>query len=71
TGIYVMEPEVFDYVQADTSVDWSGDVFPQLMNPASSRPSHRAPPRVHRRPRPVLRRPSSRPPPERLDLDAT
>jgi mannose-1-phosphate guanylyltransferase / phosphomannomutase len=31
TGIYVMEPEVFDYVQADTSVDWSGDVFPQLM----------------------------------------
>ncbi len=31
TGIYVMEPEVFDYVEADTSVDWSGDVFPQLM----------------------------------------
>jgi mannose-1-phosphate guanylyltransferase / phosphomannomutase len=31
TGIYVMEPEVFDYVKAGTSVDWSGDVFPQLM----------------------------------------
>src|SRR6476659_3814260 len=31
TGIYVMEPEVFDYVEADVSVDWSGDVFPQLM----------------------------------------
>jgi mannose-1-phosphate guanylyltransferase/phosphomannomutase len=31
TGIYVMEPEVFDYVEPDTSVDWSGDVFPQLM----------------------------------------
>lgn len=31
TGIYVMEPEVFDYVAADVSVDWSGDVFPQLM----------------------------------------
>jgi mannose-1-phosphate guanylyltransferase / phosphomannomutase len=31
TGIYVMEPEVFDYVAADESVDWSGDVFPQLM----------------------------------------
>lgn len=31
TGIYVMEPEVFDYVEADVPVDWSGDVFPQLM----------------------------------------
>ncbi|WP_037568366.1 mannose-1-phosphate guanyltransferase [Phaeacidiphilus oryzae] len=31
TGIYVMEPEVFDYVAANESVDWSGDVFPQLM----------------------------------------
>jgi mannose-1-phosphate guanylyltransferase / phosphomannomutase len=31
TGIYVMEPEVFDYVDPDVSVDWSGDVFPQLM----------------------------------------
>ncbi|WP_165988364.1 mannose-1-phosphate guanyltransferase [Streptomyces sp. YIM 98790] len=31
TGIYVMEPEVFDYVEADVSVDWSGDVFPRLL----------------------------------------
>jgi mannose-1-phosphate guanylyltransferase/phosphomannomutase len=31
TGIYVMEPEVFDYVPAGESVDWSGDVFPQLV----------------------------------------
>ncbi|MDT0265733.1 mannose-1-phosphate guanyltransferase [Streptomyces sp. DSM 44915] len=31
TGIYVMEPEVFDYVDPDVSVDWSGDVFPRLM----------------------------------------
>ena len=31
TGIYVMEPEVFDYVEPDVPVDWSGDVFPQLM----------------------------------------
>ena len=31
TGIYVMEPEVFDHVAADTSVDWSADVFPKLL----------------------------------------
>ena len=31
TGIYVMEPEVFNYVEADVPVDWSGDVFPALM----------------------------------------
>jgi mannose-1-phosphate guanylyltransferase/phosphomannomutase len=31
TGIYVMEPEVFDYVQAATSVDWSSEVFPRLL----------------------------------------
>lgn len=31
TGIYVMEPEVFQYVEAGIPVDWSGDVFPQLM----------------------------------------
>jgi mannose-1-phosphate guanylyltransferase/phosphomannomutase len=31
TGIYVMEPEAFDYVAAGESVDWSGDVFPQLL----------------------------------------
>lgn len=31
TGIYVMEPEVFDYVAEGVSVDWSGDVFPKLV----------------------------------------
>jgi len=31
TGIYVMEPEVFDYVAKDEVVDWSGDVFPHLL----------------------------------------
>ncbi|WP_029391826.1 mannose-1-phosphate guanyltransferase [Streptomyces xiaopingdaonensis] len=31
TGIYVMEPEVFDYVESDVSVDWSGDVFPRML----------------------------------------
>ncbi len=31
TGIYVMEPEVFDYIEAGEIVDWSGDVFPALM----------------------------------------
>jgi mannose-1-phosphate guanylyltransferase/phosphomannomutase len=31
TGIYVMEPEIFDYVPAGESVDWSGDVFPRLL----------------------------------------
>ncbi|MEV5546694.1 sugar phosphate nucleotidyltransferase [Streptomyces sp. NPDC052309] len=36
TGIYVMEPEVLDYVDADVPVDWSGDVFPRLL--AEGRP---------------------------------
>ena len=31
TGIYVMEPEVFDHVAEGESVDWSGDVFPKLL----------------------------------------
>ncbi len=31
TGIYVMEPEIFDFVEADRSVDWSGEVFPALL----------------------------------------
>src|SRR6476620_4520885 len=32
TGIYVMEPEVFAYVAAGESVDWSSDVFPTLLD---------------------------------------
>jgi len=31
TGIYVMEPEVFDHVEPGVPVDWSGDVFPRLL----------------------------------------
>jgi len=31
TGIYVMEPEVLDHVAEGESVDWSGDVFPRLL----------------------------------------
>src|SRR3954463_15836187 len=31
TGIYVMEPEVFKHVAEGEVVDWSGDVFPQLL----------------------------------------
>jgi mannose-1-phosphate guanylyltransferase/phosphomannomutase len=31
TGIYVMEPEVFDHVATGEVVDWSGDVFPKLL----------------------------------------
>lgn len=38
TGIYVMEPEVFDYVESGVPVDWSSDVFPKLM--AEGRPIH-------------------------------
>ncbi|MFD1501841.1 mannose-1-phosphate guanyltransferase [Streptosporangium lutulentum] len=31
TGIYVMEPEVLDEIAVGESVDWSGDVFPKLL----------------------------------------
>jgi mannose-1-phosphate guanylyltransferase / phosphomannomutase len=31
TGIYVMEPEIFEYVKSGEAVDWSGDVFPRLI----------------------------------------
>ncbi len=31
TGIYVMEPEVFDHVTVGASVDWSTEVFPDLV----------------------------------------
>jgi mannose-1-phosphate guanylyltransferase / phosphomannomutase len=38
TGIYVMEPEVFDRVPAGEVVDWSADVFPALL--AAGAPLH-------------------------------
>ncbi|RCV51762.1 mannose-1-phosphate guanyltransferase [Marinitenerispora sediminis] len=31
TGIYIMEPEVLDRFPAGEVVDWSGDVFPELL----------------------------------------
>ncbi|WP_019877129.1 mannose-1-phosphate guanyltransferase [Sporichthya polymorpha] len=31
TGIYVMEPSVFEYVPVDEPSDWSGDIFPLLL----------------------------------------
>ncbi len=31
TGIYVLEPEIFDAIPAGESVDFSGDVFPKLL----------------------------------------
>jgi mannose-1-phosphate guanylyltransferase/phosphomannomutase len=30
-GIFVLEPEIFDYIEADRSVDFSGEVFPKLL----------------------------------------
>src|SRR3989440_10553857 len=32
TGIYVLEPEIFDAIPAGESVDFSGDVFPKLLD---------------------------------------
>jgi mannose-1-phosphate guanylyltransferase/phosphomannomutase len=31
TGIYVLDPAIFRYVQPGVPVDWSNDVFPQLL----------------------------------------
>ncbi|PSL00142.1 mannose-1-phosphate guanylyltransferase/phosphomannomutase [Murinocardiopsis flavida] len=36
TGIYIMEPEVLDHVAAGEVVDWSGDVFPELLRAGES-----------------------------------
>ncbi len=36
TGIYVLEPEIFDYIPADRSVDFSQEVFPGVL--AEGRP---------------------------------
>ena len=32
TGIYVLEPSIFDYIEADKSVDFSSDVFPRMLD---------------------------------------
>ncbi|MDQ2650432.1 MAG: sugar phosphate nucleotidyltransferase, partial [Actinomycetota bacterium] len=31
SGIFVLEPEIFDYIEADVPVDFSSDVFPVLL----------------------------------------
>jgi len=31
TGIYVMEPEIFDFIEAKKHCDWSKDIFPDIM----------------------------------------
>jgi mannose-1-phosphate guanylyltransferase / phosphomannomutase len=31
TGIYVLEPEIFDYIEADVPVDFAGEVFPAML----------------------------------------
>jgi len=32
TGIFVLEPEIFDYIPADRSVDFSSEVFPAVLD---------------------------------------
>lgn len=32
TGIFVLEPEIFDFIEADRSVDFSSEVFPRLLD---------------------------------------
>jgi mannose-1-phosphate guanylyltransferase / phosphomannomutase len=31
TGMYILEPEIFEYMEPDRRYDWSGDIFPQLL----------------------------------------
>ena len=31
TGMYILEPEVFDFMDPDVAYDWSGDIFPRLL----------------------------------------
>ena len=40
TGIFVLEPSIFDWIEPDRSVDFSSDVFPQLL--AADLPLHGA-----------------------------
>lgn len=32
TGIYILEPEIFDLIEPEVEEDWSGDVFPGLIS---------------------------------------
>ena len=64
TGIYVLEPDVFDFIPEDEVVDFSGDVFPALLEAGHTMHGHviddywedvgtldGVHPRAHRRPR--------------------
>ena len=31
TGMYILEPEIFDYMEPNKAYDWSGDIFPRLL----------------------------------------
>lgn len=31
TGMYILEPEIFDFMEAGKAYDWSGDIFPRLL----------------------------------------
>lgn len=31
TGMYILEPEIFEYIEKGRNTDWSQDVFPQLL----------------------------------------
>ncbi|MBC8066199.1 MAG: NTP transferase domain-containing protein, partial [Chlorobia bacterium] len=31
TGMYILEPEIFDYMEQGKNYDWSGDIFPRLL----------------------------------------
>src|SRR5579862_6974953 len=31
TGMYILEPEIFDYMEPGLPYDWSGDIFPRLL----------------------------------------
>jgi len=31
TGMYILEPEIFQYMEENRNYDWSGDIFPRLL----------------------------------------
>jgi mannose-1-phosphate guanylyltransferase/phosphomannomutase len=31
TGMYILEPEIFQYMEENRNYDWSGDIFPKLL----------------------------------------
>jgi mannose-1-phosphate guanylyltransferase / phosphomannomutase len=43
TGIYVLEPEVLDYMEPEKVYDWSGDIFPQILKEKKPLYGHETP----------------------------